>query len=289
MLLGAHESAAGGCHRVFERCARDRAEAVQLWTRSSRQWASRPLTDEEIDAFKQLHAAYATPKIPSASHASYLINLGSPKDEIWRRSIDTLLEECTRAEQLGVAQVIFHPGAAQGSDERTALKRVAIALREVCAALPKEAQVRILIEITAGQGSSLGCSFEQLAAILEQSGEARLGVCLDTQHMYAAGYDWTSERGYHDTFAAFERTVGFAALAAFHLNDSKKPLGSRVDRHEVIGNGVIGLQPFARLVRDARFARLPGYLETPPLASGEESYALGLTRLRSLLEGAPSR
>lgn len=283
MLLGAHESAAGGCHRVFERCARDRAEAVQLWTRSSRQWASRPLTDEEIGEFKRLHAAYATPKIPSAAHGSYLINLGSPKEPIWRRSVDTLHEECARAEQLGVAQVIFHPGASQGSDERSALKRVASALREVCAALPKQAKVRILLEITAGQGSSLGCSFEQLAAILHESGEARLGVCLDTQHMYAAGYDWTSERGYDETFAAFERTLGFAVLEAFHLNDSKKPLGSRVDRHEVIGNGVIGLAPFARLVGDERFARLPGYLETPPLANGEESYALGLMRLRSLL------
>jgi deoxyribonuclease-4 len=290
MLLGAHESAAGGCHRVFERCARDRAEAVQLWTRSSRQWASRPLQSEEVVEFKRLHAAYVPPgapvsaaKIPSAAHASYLINLGTAKDEIFRRSVDTLREECERAELLGVGQVIFHPGASQGAEERWALKRVASGLREVCAALPRKAKVRILVEITAGQGSSLGCAFEQLAAILNESGEARLGVCLDTQHMYAAGYDWTSAAGYEQTFAAFERVVGFTALEAFHLNDSKKPLGSRVDRHEVIGEGLIGLAPFARLVRDARFASLPGYLETPPLANGEESYAQGLTRLRSLL------
>jgi deoxyribonuclease-4 len=283
MLLGAHESAAGGCHRVFERCARDKAEAVQLWTRSSRQWASRPLEGDEVAEFKRLHAAYASPKIPSAAHASYLINLGTAKEEIFRRSVDTLREECERAELLGVSQVILHPGASQGAEERWALKRVACGLREVCAALPRAAKVRILLEITAGQGSSLGCSFEQLAAVLNESGEARLGVCLDTQHMYAAGYDWTSERGYAQTFAAFERVVGFAVLEAFHLNDSKKPLGSRVDRHEVIGEGLIGLAPFARLVRDARFATLPGYLETPPLADGEESYAQGIARLRSLL------
>ncbi len=283
MLLGAHESAAGGCHRVFERCARDAAQAVQLWTRSSRQWASRPLEAQEVAEFKRLHAAYAQPKIPSAAHASYLINLGTAKEEVFRRSVDTLREECERAELLGVSQVIFHPGAAQGGDPAWAVKRVAQGLREVCAALPKRAKVRLLVEITAGQGSSLGCSFEQLAAILNESGEARLGVCLDTQHMYAAGYDWTSERGYAQTFDAFARIVGLPALEAFHLNDSKKPLGSRVDRHEVIGEGLIGLAPFARLVRDARFAALPGYLETPPLANGEESYALGLARLRSLL------
>jgi deoxyribonuclease IV len=284
MLLGAHESAAGGCHRVFERCARDRAEAVQLWTRSSRQWASRPLPESEIAEFKALHAAYATPKIPSAAHASYLINLGTAKSEIWARSVDTLREECERAELLGVAQVIFHPGAAQGAEVDVAVARVAKGMRAVCAALPKHAEVRLLVEITAGQGSSLGCSFEQLAAILAATGESRIGVCLDTQHMYAAGYDWTTARGYEETFAQFERVVGLRHLEAFHLNDSKKPLASRVDRHEIIGDGLIGLAPFARLVNDPRFRTLPAYLETPPCENGEESYALGLTRLRGLLD-----
>lgn len=282
MLLGAHESAAGGCYRVFERCARDGAQAVQMWTRSSRQWASKPLEAAEIAEFKRLHAAYSNPKILTAAHGSYLINLGSPKSEIWQRSVATLLEECERAEQLGVSQVIFHPGASQGSDPKAALALVAKALREICASLGP-AKVRILVEITAGQGSSLGCSFEQLDAILQATGEARMGVCLDTQHMYAAGYEWTTEGGYAETMRAFERTVGFAALEAFHLNDSKKPLGSRVDRHEAIGEGLIGLAPFARLVRDERFAKLPAYLETPPLANGDESYAQGIARLRSLL------
>lgn len=284
MLLGAHESAAGGCHKVFERCQRDAAQAVQLWTRSSRQWASRPLEPDEVQTFRRLHQESG--HMPSAAHGSYLINLGSPKPELWRRSVDTLLEECQRAEQLGVNQVIFHAGASQGSDERSALGLVARGLREVCASLGSRAQVRILVEVTAGQGSSLGCSFEQLAAILHETGEARVGVCLDTQHMYAAGIDWTTERGYAQTFASFERLIGFRHLHAFHLNDSKKALGSRVDRHERIGDGVIGLAPFARLVRDERFAKLPAYLETPPLESGEESYAEGLSRLRSLLQDA---
>jgi deoxyribonuclease IV len=283
MLLGAHESAAGGCHRVFERCARDGADAVQLWTRSSRQWAAAPLAPEVIRAFKRAHAAYTARKIPSAAHASYLINLATANDAIWERSTATLLEECVRAEQLGVRQVIVHPGATQGAALPLGIERVARALRQICAALPKRARVRLLVEFTAGQGSCVGCSFEQLAAILQATGERRIGVCLDTQHMWAAGVDWTTPRGYDRTFEEFDRLVGLRHLEAFHLNDSKKPLGSRVDRHAVIGEGLIGLQPFGRLVRDPRFAELPGYLETPPLANGDDSYALGLSRLRSLL------
>ena len=283
MILGAHESAAGGVHRVFERCARDRADAVQLWTRSSRQWAAAPLDPAVVEAFRQAHAGYAAQAIPTAAHASYLINLATSNEAIWRRSTDTLLQECERAEQLGVGQVILHPGAAQGCDVDRGIQNVARALREVCAALPKSARVRVLLEITAGQGSCIGCSFEQLDAMLQATGERRLGICLDTQHMFAAGIDWTTPRGYERTFDDFDRVVGLRHLEAFHLNDSKKPLGSRVDRHAIIGEGLIGLAPFKRLVRDERFARLPGYLETPPLPDGEESYALGLSRLRSLL------
>jgi deoxyribonuclease-4 len=283
MLLGAHESAAGGCHRVFERCARDGAQAVQLWTRSSRQWAAAPLTPELVRAFKRAHADYGDAKIPTAAHASYLINLATGNDAIRARSTATLLDECLRAEQLGVRQVIVHPGATQGDAPAVGIARVGRALREICAALPKRASVRLLLEITAGQGSSVGCSFEQLDAMLQAAGERRLGVCLDTQHMFAAGIDWTTPRGYDAAFEAFDRSVGLRHLEAFHLNDSKKPLGSRVDRHAVIGDGVIGLRPFARLIRDPRFADLPGYLETPPLPDGEDSFALCLSRLRSLL------
>lgn len=283
MLLGAHESAAGGCHRVFERCARDGAEAVQLWTRSSRQWAAAPLTDEAVRAFKRAHASYGERKIPTAAHASYLINLATANGAIWERSTATLLEECLRAEQLGVRQVIVHPGAAQGGSLSDGIERVGRALRQICSALPRRARVRILVEFTAGQGSCVGCSFEQLDAILQAAGERRLGVCLDTQHLWAAGVQWTTPRGYERTIEQFDQVVGLRHLEAFHLNDSKKPLGSRVDRHAVIGDGLIGLAPFGRLVRDARFAELPGYLETPPLPGGDDSYALGLSRLRSLL------
>jgi len=281
MLLGAHESAAGGVQNVFERCARDGAESVQLWTRSSRQWASRDLSDEEVRAFRKAHARFG--KIPAAAHASYLINLATSKAEVRERSIATLLDECVRAERLGIRQVILHVGATQGDPLEVGVRRVADAIRQVCRALPTRARVRILAEFTAGQGTSIGSSFEQLDAVLQATGERRLGVCLDTQHMFAAGVDWTTEAGYEQTFEQFERVIGLQKLEAFHLNDSKKPLGSRVDRHEVIGEGLIGLAPFARLVKDPRFATLPAFLETPPLADGADSFGVGLARLRSLL------
>jgi deoxyribonuclease-4 len=283
VILGAHESASGGVHKVFERCARDGADAVQVWTRSSRQWTAKPLDEAAIQAFQAAHAQYREPRIPSAAHASYLINLATANAVIRERSIATLLEECLRAEQLAIGQVIVHPGAAHSVSADEGLHLVAEGLRAVCNALPKQAAVRLLVEITAGQGASVGCSFEQLATILERCGESRLGVCLDTQHMWAAGIDWASAEGYERTLQQFTQCIGLAHLEAFHLNDSAKPFGSRVDRHAPIGEGLIGLAAFGPLVRDPRLAHLPAYLETPPLASGEDSYAQGLTRLRSLL------
>lgn len=286
MILGAHESVAGGLDRVFERAARDRCDAVQLWTRSSRQWAAKPLDAPTIARFKAAHkaarGATTNAKLPLAAHASYLINLAATSTTIWERSTETLYEECARAESLGVAQVIVHPGSAVGSAPDAAVARVAEALRQICRALGRKPKVRLLLESTAGQGSCVGCSFAELAEMLAQTGDKRLGICLDTQHLWAAGVDWTTARGYDRMFTDFDATVGLAHLEAFHLNDSKKPLGSRVDRHEVVGDGLIGIKPFARLVHDARFAALPAFLETPPLPSGEESFALGLSRLRAL-------
>ncbi len=282
MILGAHESVAGGLHLAFDRCRRDGADALQLWVRSSRQWAARPLSEEDVARFRAAHRAYRRPLIPLAAHASYLINLAAPDDAIRERSTEALADECVRAEALGVGLVIVHPGAAMGSPPEVALARVGQALRRVCDAV-RGTKVRLCLEITAGQGSSVGCSFEQLAEMLQRSGERRLGVCLDTQHMLAAGLDWTTEEGYERVFDGFDRTIGLPHLRAFHLNDSKRPLGARVDRHARIGDGAIGLGPFRRLLLDPRFAALPGFLETPPFDDGEESYAQGLARLRSLL------
>jgi deoxyribonuclease-4 len=284
LLLGAHESVAGGLHNVFERAARDGCDAIQLWTRSSRQWAARPLLPDDVRQFKRAHrqarGALSGAALPLAAHASYLINLAASSSVVWERSSETLYEECLRAETLGVRQVIVHPGAATGGSEAEGLALVVRALKQICAALGSRPKVRLLLELTAGQGSCVGCSFAQLADMLAGAGEQRLGVCLDTQHMWAAGIDWTTARGYAQTIAEIERTIGLGSVEAFHLNDSKKPLGARVDRHAVIGEGLIGVAPFRRLVNDPRFAALPGFLETPPLASGEESFALGLRRLR---------
>lgn len=288
MILGAHESTAGGLDTVFARCDRDGAHAAQIWTRSSRQWNAKPLEPDAVARFRRTHAQHGGERMPLAAHASYLINLATANDEIYGRSEAALLDECQRADRLGVGQVIFHPGAAQGCSRPEGITRTSSALRRICDTLDRDgAAVRLLVEFTAGQGSCIGCSFDELAAILQGTGDARLGVCLDTQHMWAAGVDWTTQAGYEQTFRDFDRQIGLRHLEAFHLNDSKKPLGSRVDRHDIIGDGLIGLAPFARLLSDARFATLPAYLETPPLPSGEDSFALCLSRLRSLLPGAP--
>jgi deoxyribonuclease-4 len=287
LILGAHESVAGGLYHAFDRAARDGCDAVQLWTRSSRQWAAKPLDADTVAGFRRAHrrarGATTGKKLPLAAHASYLINLAAASAVVWDRSTETLYDECVRAEALGVAQVIVHPGACVGCPVEDALTRVVRALVQICRALGARPKVRLLLELTAGQGTCIGCNFAELAEMLQRAGEARLGVCLDTQHLWAAGIDWTTPRGYARTIEAFDRTVGLRHLEAFHLNDSKKPLGARVDRHAAIGEGLIGTAPFARLVRDPRFARLPGFLETPPLPSGEESFALGLSRLRALL------
>jgi len=283
VILGAHESAAGGCHRVFERCARDGASAVQVWTRSSRQWAAPTLDDAQIAAFKKARRALGGKRFPTAAHASYLINLAAPPGEVRDRSVGALIDELQRADALGIDQVIVHPGAAMGQERDVALRRVGDALVEICRTVGARPKVRLLLELTAGQGSCVGCSFEELAAMLEAAADRRLGVCLDTQHMFAAGIDWTTARGYAATMESFDRVIGLRHLEAFHLNDSKRPLGSRVDRHAPIGHGVIGVAPFKRLLVDERLAEIPGYLETPPLPDGEESYADGLQRLRALL------
>jgi len=286
VILGAHESVAGGLTNVFERAARDGCDAVQLWTRSSRQWAARPLDDALVTDFRSAHrqarGATTARALPLAAHASYLINLAAASAAIWERSTETLHDECVRAERLGVAQVIVHPGAAVGCSTEEGIDRVARALVDICRALGPKPRVRLLLELTAGQGSCVGCSFAELAEMLARAGERRLGVCLDTQHLWAAGIDWTTPRGYASTIDDFDRTIGLRHLEAFHLNDSKKPLGARVDRHAAIGDGLIGVAPFRRLITDPRFGELPGFLETPPLPSGEESFAQGLSRLRAL-------
>jgi deoxyribonuclease-4 len=258
MLLGAHEGIAGGLSTAFARAEEDGADCLQIFTRNARGWAAKPLEDEEVARFRS--EAKRTGK-PVAAHSSYLINAAAGDAEIRRKSWAGLADELRRCEQLGIPFLVFHPGS--HPDEAEGLKLVAEAMAQAIEAVPGKAM--LLTETTAGQGASLGHRFEQLAAIREGIPKAlrkRAAVCVDTCHLFAAGYDLTTDEGYAATFQAFEETLGLGLIRAFHLNDSKKPLGSRVDRHEHIGEGAMGRSPFRRLVNDARFATVPAFLET---------------------------
>jgi deoxyribonuclease-4 len=258
MLLGAHEGIAGGVSRAFARAEADGADCLQIFTRNARGWAARPLEDEEVRAFRA--EARRTGK-PVAAHASYLINCASPDREIRSKSWQALADELDRCERLGIPALIFHPGA--NDDEKEGIRLVGEAMTRALAQVPGKA--RLLAETTAGQGTSLGWRFEQLQAMREEvpgAARRRVGVCVDTCHVHSAGYDIESEAGYGRTVGELDRSVGLRNVRAFHLNDSKKPRGCRVDRHEHIGEGTLGLEPFRRLVNDARFAETPAFVET---------------------------
>jgi deoxyribonuclease-4 len=284
MRLGAHESIAGGLHKAVERARLATCDAVQIFVKSNRSWAVKPLTEGEIAQFRI--TAEESGIYPVVAHTSYLLNLGTPNDALWTQSRDMLITELERCEALGIGGLVLHPGAHVGSGEEAGIARVAQALGEVHAATPGFC-AQILLETTAGQGSSLGHTFEQLAHIMEQApGEERLGVCLDTCHVFAAGYELRTEEGYASTMEAFDRAIGLERLKAIHLNDTKGELGNRKDRHQHIGKGHIGLDGFRNLLNDPRLAHLPGLLETPKgddLAEDREN----LKVLRSLvLDGA---
>ena len=261
MRLGAHESIGGGLHKAFDRAQSVGCETLQIFVKSNRSWAVKPLTEEDIARFKA--KAEETGIQPVVAHTSYLLNLGTPDDTLWKRSRDTLIIELERCEALGVPYLVLHPGSHVGTGEEAGLARVAQALGEVHAATPGF-RAQILLETTAGQGTNLGYRFEHLGWLLEHTptGE-RMGVCLDTCHVFAAGYELRTPEGYADTMEAFDRIVGLERLLALHLNDSKGDLGSRKDRHEHIGKGHIGLEGFRHVLNDSRLANLPGLLETP--------------------------
>lgn len=254
-------SVAGGLPRAVERAVVHRCDSLQVFTKNANQWRGRALPSEEIREFRdRVQAAGIGPVV---SHASYLINLATTNEALRRQSLEAMGDELDRAESLGLLGVVLHPGAYTTGNETTGLQAIAAALLEVLRAR-RGGKTMILLENTAGQGTTLGATFEQLASILAQvDGHARVGVCLDSCHLLASGYDLCSPERYAGTFEHFGRCVGFDRLKAFHLNDSKKPLGSRVDRHEHIGQGHLGLDAFRRLVNDARFRDLPMLLETP--------------------------
>jgi deoxyribonuclease-4 len=280
MRLGAHESISGGLHRAFDRARSATCDAVQIFVKSNRSWAVKPLTEGEIAQFKA--RAEETGIQPVVAHTSYLLNLGTPDEALWTRSRDMLITELERCEALGVGWLVLHPGSHVGSEEGVGLARVAQGLGEVHAATPGF-RAQILLETTAGQGDSLGHTFEQLARIIELAPQReRLGVCLDTCHVFAAGYELRTAEGYAATMEAFERAIGLERLKALHLNDSMGELGERKDRHEHIGKGHIGLEGFRNVLNDPRLVELPGLLETPKGEELEEDRE-NLRVLRSLV------
>ena len=280
--LGAHMSIAGGLHLALERGRALGCFAVQIFLKNQRQWASRPLGTEEIRAF---HAARRATAIPWVfAHASYLINLATPEPLAWSRAVDAFTDELERAEALGLDCVAIHPGSHLGAGAEAGLARVAAAVSEALRRTPGY-QVRIALENTAGAGGTLGRTFGELGVLLDRTERAaRVGVCLDTCHLFAAGYDLRSPAGYRAAMAEGEATVGLERVLAFHLNDSMASLGSGLDRHEHIGRGRLGLSPFRLLLNDLRFRRVPKALETPkdPEPAADLRNLAVLRRLRAV-------
>jgi deoxyribonuclease-4 len=269
-------SVAGGLPRAVERAVVHRCAALQIFAKNASQWRGRVVPREEVREFRA--RVKASGIAPVVSHASYLINLATTNPALRRQSVEAMGDEIDRAEALGLFAVVLHPGCYTAGSEAEGLTLIAEGLLELLRAR-RRGRTMVLLEHTAGQGTALGATFEQLASILAKMNDhARVGVCLDTCHLLASGYDICSPEGYASTFKQFGRLVGFDRLKAFHLNDSKKPLGSRVDRHEHIGQGCLGLEPFRRIVNDRRFRDLPMLLETPK-AGGKAKGAIEIDPL----------
>ena len=254
-------SVAGGLPRAIDRAVVHGCEALQIFAKNASQWRGRAIPPEEVREFR---AKLKTTRIePAVSHASYLINLASADRGLRLQSIEAMGDELDRAEALGLLGVVLHPGCYTIGSEADGLELIADALLGLLKER-RRGRTMVLLEHTAGQGTALGCTFEQLASIVAKTGDhRRIGICLDTCHLLASGYDIVTAEGYAATFRQFGRLVGFDRLKVFHMNDSKRPLGSRVDRHEHIGAGCLGLEPFRRIVNDPRFRHLPMLLETP--------------------------
>jgi deoxyribonuclease IV len=284
--LGAHMSIAGGLHLALERGHALGCFAVQIFVKNQRQWTARPLGADEIRAFRAARRATGIPWV--FAHASYLINLASPDAAGWARAVDVFTDELERAEALGLACVAIHPGSHLGTGVEAGLARVAAAVGETLRRT-RGYRVRIALENTAGGGGTLGRTFGELGALLDRAGRARrVGVCLDTCHLFAAGYDVRSPDGYRSAMAECAEAVGLERVLAFHLNDAKASLGSGLDRHENIGRGRLGLRPFRLLLNDPRFRTVPKVLETPkePEPAADLRNLAVLRRLRGV--SAPS-
>jgi deoxyribonuclease IV len=280
-LIGAHESISGGVYTAFERAESVGCATLQVFTKSSNQWYAKPLSEEDIANYKS--AASKSTIRPVIAHDSYLINLCAVNPDILKKSRESFTDELRRCEALGIPYLNFHPGGHVGRGEEEGIKYIIESLN-IAHDLTKDYKVKSVLETTAGQGTTLGYRFEQLRKIIdgvEDSG--RMAVCIDTCHIFAAGYDISTPDGYEKTMKEFDAIIGFKRLAAFHINDSKKGLGSKVDRHEHIGKGAIGLEGFRCLMNDSRLVSVPKILETP---KGEDlaEDRMNLATLRKLIK-----
>jgi deoxyribonuclease IV len=261
ILLGAHMSIGGGVHTAIERGCSIKCTAIQMFVKNNMQWFARPLAREEVRAF--LNHEQRGELLSIFAHANYLINLAATNPQFHANSIRSLSEELTRADQLELPFLVLHPGAHLGDGEEAGLDKIVASINRVFRT-NRKVKTQIALETTAGQGSCLGHRFEQIAYIIDNVQETeRLCVCIDTAHLFAAGYDLGSESGIKRTFREFDRVIGLDRLAAIHVNDSKTSRGSRVDRHQHIGKGQIGLEAFQVIMRDRRFRKIPKVLETP--------------------------
>ena len=281
ILLGAHVSIEGGVHKSIGRGMQLGCTAIQIFTKNATQWKSRPLTEDVIEEFKDRRDSA---DMYVVAHDSYLINLGSPEDGLWKRSILAFIQELERAEQLDITYVVMHPGAHKGAGEKEGIGRIITALDTIL----KETngyQVGILVENTAGQGTAVGHRFEHVAEIISDVNQPeRMGACVDTCHAFAAGYDMRTEDSYQATMEQLDGTIGFNQLKVLHLNDCKKDLAQRVDRHEHIGKGYLGLEPFRFIMNDPRFNHVPKLIETPKRSGFTDMDPVNLGLLRSLVQ-----
>jgi len=279
ILLGAHTSISGGIHTAFERGTAIGCTTMQIFTKNNNQWHSKPLTEADIQIYK-IYQKKSRIK-PVIAHTAYLINLCSTNKDVLAKSRKAFKDELSRCEILGIRCLVFHPGSHLGAGEKDGIKRIAESLN-IVHEQTKGYKVLSVLETTAGQGTNVGYRFEHLREIIglvEQ--KERMGVCVDTCHIFAAGYGISTERGYEKTFEEFDVILGFNRLKVFHVNDSKKGLGCRVDRHEHIGKGMIGNSAFRLLMNDRRFQKIPKIIETPKSEDMHEDIA-NLRKLRSL-------
>lgn len=281
MQVGAHVSASGGPQNAPERGREIGCDCIQIFTRNQRQWKVKPIADEEATAFREHRETHGIGSV--MSHASYLINLGTTDGDKFAKSYQAFEQELIRCHKLGVELLNFHPGAHVGEGEAVGIRQIAQALNEVVRAHPEKSDVLLVLENVAGQGTTLGKTFDELAAIFEQlESPGRFGVCIDTAHAFAAGYPIHTEEGWQETWEAFDATLGLDRLAGLHLNDSKAPFDSRKDRHALIGRGEIGRGAFERMVTDPRTRSVPMFLETP---AGPAGWAQELEWLRAVAAG----